>query len=59
VPLQLTCPVDVPNERLGLWFFTIHAMQVLAKGQSTVTITNEHTECVKKQTLDMILRNLQ
>ncbi|KAJ7772498.1 hypothetical protein B0H14DRAFT_2632326 [Mycena olivaceomarginata] len=49
VPLQLTCPVDVPNERLGLWFFTIHAMQVLAKGQSTVTVTNEHTKLLEME----------
>jgi hypothetical protein len=40
-------------------FFTIHAMKVLANGQSTVAITNEHTEHIQKETLDMILGNLQ
>jgi hypothetical protein len=40
-------------------FFTTHAMKVLANGQSTAAITNGHTERIQKETLDMILGNLQ
>ncbi|KAJ7080860.1 hypothetical protein C8R44DRAFT_754213 [Mycena epipterygia] len=39
-------------------FFTIHDMQVVAKGESTAAVTNEHTERIQKETLEMILTNL-
>ncbi|KAJ7430573.1 hypothetical protein B0H11DRAFT_1942811 [Mycena galericulata] len=39
-------------------FFTIHAIQVVAKGQSTTVVTNERTDHIQKETLEMILNNL-
>jgi hypothetical protein len=40
-------------------FFTIHAMQLIANGESTAAVTNEHTERIQKESLEMILNNLQ
>ncbi|KAJ7737961.1 hypothetical protein B0H16DRAFT_1762009 [Mycena metata] len=39
-------------------FFAIHGMLLLARGESTTAISNEHTEEIKAQTLEMILSNL-